>query len=298
MIHFLRSCQKGFFSNPGKGGKVLQCRICGCDVEAEQAVGCARCAAPFHRDCWDFNGRCGIYGCGGLRHTAYRALSSDAVLAIDDSTRPPFRIAPLAEAFLRKLPGRSRALALPVAWGLLGPMLALAVARLVFGLPLHDEIVAVIFACGLGSSLVAAALGPAVRRRPGLMAALFFLLATAAAQFVAGSPVNYVQGTLYITLGTIAASALTELLVGPLRGHPRLGTLAAAAIRGILTTALVFLYFCITTVLILHLSIRGSFEGMFVFSLLGLFVAGAPLEMSKSALVHRLKKEAAEKSLE
>lgn len=39
------------------------CEICGMALRG-QLVTCTRCATPHHADCWRFNGRCAIYGCG------------------------------------------------------------------------------------------------------------------------------------------------------------------------------------------------------------------------------------------
>lgn len=43
------------------------CKICGEPIEEEQAV-CRKCNAPHHRDCWQYAGRCSIYGCGSRQY--------------------------------------------------------------------------------------------------------------------------------------------------------------------------------------------------------------------------------------
>jgi hypothetical protein len=43
-----------------KGG---DCRICGSPLES-RIVRCTRCQTPHHVDCWKYNGRCSIFGCG------------------------------------------------------------------------------------------------------------------------------------------------------------------------------------------------------------------------------------------
>ncbi len=40
------------------------CRVCGCAVTAPVAR-CASCRTPHHQDCWDYNGGCSVYACGG-----------------------------------------------------------------------------------------------------------------------------------------------------------------------------------------------------------------------------------------
>ena len=37
------------------------CQVCGEDI-GEDMVVCPRCKTPHHRDCWQYNGGCSIYG--------------------------------------------------------------------------------------------------------------------------------------------------------------------------------------------------------------------------------------------
>lgn len=40
------------------------CTICQCPVSGEEsATECPDCHAVFHKDCWEYNGGCGVYGC-------------------------------------------------------------------------------------------------------------------------------------------------------------------------------------------------------------------------------------------
>jgi hypothetical protein len=42
----------------------LVCTICLSPVESEsEAVACPSCSAVYHRECWEENGGCGVYGC-------------------------------------------------------------------------------------------------------------------------------------------------------------------------------------------------------------------------------------------
>lgn len=43
------------------------CLICGCPLKGAPVVRCTKCATPHHRDCWEFNGRCSTFACGGTR---------------------------------------------------------------------------------------------------------------------------------------------------------------------------------------------------------------------------------------
>lgn len=40
----------------------IRCGVCARDVSGMASV-CTRCEAPFHADCWEYNGGCAVYGC-------------------------------------------------------------------------------------------------------------------------------------------------------------------------------------------------------------------------------------------
>ncbi len=40
------------------------CQVCGCAV-TDLPVRCGRCGTPHHDDCWEYNGGCSVYACGG-----------------------------------------------------------------------------------------------------------------------------------------------------------------------------------------------------------------------------------------
>ncbi|MCH5372783.1 MAG: hypothetical protein JJ992_02315 [Planctomycetes bacterium] len=41
------------------------CQICGEEIQSD-LVFCRRCKTPHHRECWLYNGRCSVFGCGEL----------------------------------------------------------------------------------------------------------------------------------------------------------------------------------------------------------------------------------------
>jgi hypothetical protein len=46
------------------GAQQLRCGVCqSLWGDGEQGMVCPACAAPFHRECWEYNGGCGVYGC-------------------------------------------------------------------------------------------------------------------------------------------------------------------------------------------------------------------------------------------
>ncbi len=52
----------------------FKCPICAVEVVGgAEVVRCSKCQTPAHKDCCEFNGKCGVYGCGG----AYSAPQAD-----------------------------------------------------------------------------------------------------------------------------------------------------------------------------------------------------------------------------
>jgi hypothetical protein len=44
------------------------CLVCGEELSGRVTVRCAVCHTAHHPDCWNFNGRCGVYGCSSRKH--------------------------------------------------------------------------------------------------------------------------------------------------------------------------------------------------------------------------------------
>jgi hypothetical protein len=55
-----------------------RCLVCGGAIQKGNLVSCARCETQHHRDCFEYAGRCAIYGCGSIRYTIawHRSASS------------------------------------------------------------------------------------------------------------------------------------------------------------------------------------------------------------------------------
>lgn len=43
------------------------CLICAQAIHDPTQMGCTTCDTPHHKDCWEYNGRCALFGCGGTR---------------------------------------------------------------------------------------------------------------------------------------------------------------------------------------------------------------------------------------
>lgn len=44
----------------------VKCRVCGEEIN-DNLVYCRRCKTPHHRECWQYNGACSVFGCGENR---------------------------------------------------------------------------------------------------------------------------------------------------------------------------------------------------------------------------------------
>lgn len=46
--------------------KVISCLVCG-DKVVSQKVRCRQCRTPHHKECWEYVGKCSVFGCGSTR---------------------------------------------------------------------------------------------------------------------------------------------------------------------------------------------------------------------------------------
>lgn len=63
----------------------VPCQLCGVALEEAEALACGLCAAPHHKDCWEYAGLCSTYGCGGLRAIPYSRALVPQEVHLDES---------------------------------------------------------------------------------------------------------------------------------------------------------------------------------------------------------------------
>jgi len=56
------------------------CPVCATSLAKEETVACPRCETLHHKDCWEFNGACAVFGCG-IEKTRPRPAAADPVKA-------------------------------------------------------------------------------------------------------------------------------------------------------------------------------------------------------------------------
>lgn len=272
---------------------MIICDICGCDIERDEAVACTACGTPSHEDCWCYNGRCGIYGCGGSECGPYEPTEAAPLVTIDETTRPPLRIEPAVEALLRRLPGWSRRLAVPLAFGVATPLAALGVGVALLGTFPPLKLISVLIASGIAMSLLAALTGRRVRRSPLTMAFVFAAVGFVSLVVLAITFRNrWLGACMAFVFVALTGSAVAERVCGWLRGRGRvLGAAARSVVTGLFIVASI-----LTMGMMLGKTITtGVLLRVFIYSLFGVAAAAPAMESAKSALVHRLEAEAARK---
>ena len=51
----------------GPATEASVCLVCAQPISEPKLMACTSCDTPHHGDCWDYNGRCALFGCGGTR---------------------------------------------------------------------------------------------------------------------------------------------------------------------------------------------------------------------------------------
>lgn len=51
----------------GPATEASVCLICAQPIADPTQMSCTTCETPHHKDCWEYNGRCALFGCGGAR---------------------------------------------------------------------------------------------------------------------------------------------------------------------------------------------------------------------------------------
>lgn len=198
--------------------EVILCKVCGEELQPAAAHACARCGAPHHADCWAFNGRCSIFGCGGAEAVPFRSLSAVTRrknMVITEHTRPEFTLAPLIEGMGRKLTTRAKDLPKTLAAGLAGSLATMAgFALFVEGTRSSFLWMGLLF-CGLGPGALAPFVAPTQHKRPMLASAIsgalfFFCYAMRFGQS------RFFWSTLTVATGILFATSVAEGLFGKL----------------------------------------------------------------------------------
>lgn len=284
--------QKDSDLDPGPGASSqIQCKVCGEELAASEAVGCSRCLAPYHTDCYHYNGKCAIFGCGNTSIQPFEKLALSAVkkdLTITENTRAPIRIDPFLEGLKRKFVTRSRDLPMTLGAGLLGSVLTMiGFATFVDG-QMHETLVLGLLFCGVGPGLLAPFLAPFQQRKAQLATAMsgfvFFFF-----YFLRLNGNRFFWSTLTVAAGIFFATSLSEAIFGKYTptGHA-LGRLASP-IRHL--TSWAFFYYAILAGAMFFGESLGvqAFQEIKVLSVLALVAAVPALEMGKED--HRPKLE-------
>jgi hypothetical protein len=249
-----------------------------------------RCTAAFHRDCWVFNGRCGIYGCGCTTYVGFRENTSTELVKIDDTTSVPVSFAPYIEALTRKIPKWGKRLVPATAVGVSGSVVVSALYFTLIGMPFDMTMQLIFLGMGFFYSLISVPMGALIKRHPERVSIVFGIISSVF--YIASRSAFYTQRAVLVATAVTAAmmfcNGLAERITAPYKFTRKPGPVAMGVIRSILTAVFLFLFLSLLTFIKGPWPVSSYLAEIAIVSLLGLFVAAPPLEISKSAMLKRL----------
>ncbi len=269
----------------------MKCQVCGEELQAATAHACERCAAPHHADCWAFNGKCAIFGCGGQHVIPFRDLPlaiRRKEMTITEHTRPDFSLVPVVEGLTRKLITRSKDLPKTIGAGLFGSFLTmLGFGLFVSGSGTRDATLWLgLLFCGLAPGILAPFVAPTQHRRPYLASSisgvLFFLFY--ALRF---GPSRFFWSTLTVAAGILFSTSLAEAVFGKLTPLGNALGKAATPIRHLSSWGFFLLAIHMGAWLNGEALSALAYQEISVLSVLALFAAVPALEMGKEELRKR-----------
>jgi hypothetical protein len=275
---------------------LIPCKLCGASLPEAEAVACGLCAAPHHRDCWEYAGLCSTYGCGGLRAVAYsrdlvpREVQLDESLQTVDpeispwsleALRRPWIVGPVAKVLPATLKaglqgGLAASLTMIAAMGLwLGPLALLNPGMVGLMIGYGSGLIGI----GLFYGWLSAFLSTYQHRYPlrttlvsGVISLSCFLLGA------------YTEPLLFlptVILGILSASTAAEWLFGPYRRWGRRLGKASVAAR-YFSTATIFMVCSLIAAQLAGIPLgTGEWIEALVWSIVAAVAAGHSLEVGK-----------------
>lgn len=254
-------------------------------------MACGLCRTPHHQDCWDYLGRCGLFGCGGIHAVPFQEGTGPPSLpmVIDEATRPPLAIR--LRGWVQQVERRSREVVAPVGAGVAGAFLVLvgfAGYQLSLGFALgagFHQLVGMVLAAGVLHGLATPLLASLQHRYPrecmgASLVAAGSLVALLNALRPQGLPQTLMVALIMAGFLTFSTSA-GEWLFGR---YSRIGRRArglALPLRVAATWA-AFVGVCAAVPLVLNGSLPGALlNQILLWSLLAVAVAAPSLEVGR-----------------
>lgn len=214
-------------------GSEGRCQVCG--EEARDAVACALCLTPHHPDCFEYTGRCSVYGCGGISTRALPGpeAATGAPLVLDEDTAGISPVSLWLAGLPRYVARQGRDLPRTLRHGLTGGLAACAfwMVLLVYFRGLHRmslarfgkalmEVGPMLVGCGLLQGFVAPFVAPLQHRYPRETTWGSLLVATLAltlGDMSRGPRTPYLMmvGALSGAFAILYATTFAEWLAGP-----------------------------------------------------------------------------------
>jgi hypothetical protein len=153
----------------------VECPVCGDPVApGPEGVLCGLCGAPHHGPCFEYTGRCSIYGCGGITVRPFEvALTMVQAGTIDESAPEPGWLGPWIAGLPRRAARHVDALPRTMGAGIVGavvtvvayPLLWWMLGRSAAGSP-GEPLLPVILGAAFAHGLLAPFLAPLQHRFP------------------------------------------------------------------------------------------------------------------------------------
>jgi hypothetical protein len=195
------------------------CRVCSYGVSDAEAVACARCLSPHHRDCWEFTGGCSLYGCGCTDQVPFESVQQGLAVTnveIDASSADRGQLEIQTRRLLARFQVAARASIRTVAAGAFGGAITLGLACVLLGpgTALGVKAITIIMGIGLLHGLLAPFLAPLQLqyRRSMIVTSWILLCASLFVHFHgAESKLTVIMG---MTAATVLASTMAEWAFG------------------------------------------------------------------------------------
>jgi hypothetical protein len=273
------------------------CKVCGEAVSLTSAMHCARCAAPYHVDCWHFVGSCSIFGCGctqGRRagEEIPPAPVASQLLLIDENTQLPWAAhwKPVALGWARKLRVRTKDLPrtlLASGGGAILALLGMGVFETTFGHLYGGQLSgekSIALQIGVLYGFASPFLSQAQLDRPGFTSGISLIWFWLAFFHGPRGNVGFMLSIAFLILASTSLSEfLFQLLPSPRKPFARL----LIPVRMLVSWSFMFLVLCICHPQVwihgrpLH---RAQYIELGLWAVLAVFTGGTALETGKEEM--------------
>lgn len=273
----------------------VECPVCGDALgPGPGAVLCARCGAPHHGACFEYTGRCSIYGCGGLAVRPFDGVLAPVEAGLIDGTAPgPGWLGPWLAGMPRRLARHGDALPRTLGAGVLGAILTVVAYPVLWAMLGRSAarspggaLAPVILGAALAHGLAAPFLGPLQHRFPreaaggGLLACWLLFTFGELWRGPGAGPLFPFFAAGCVVGALVFATSAAELIAGRFTAWGRRLGRAGAPVRA-LVAALAFVLATGVPSAASGILLRGAWRDILVFSLMAAVVGAPSMEVGR-----------------